>query len=160
MLLENISEPSLRFVVVLKFLDANEPASYRGMIDPRTRDLVMKRMLESGLAGAMLIVASSGLVVAEEIDPALAQAIRAKAAETLLDPYSAVFTYDVIKLLEEGAAGKICGSVNAKNGFGAYTGARFFYAGYMRTVKGYEVIAFSMIRLPFQQVMDEHDFCS
>jgi hypothetical protein len=85
---------------------------------------------------------------------------RTKAAETLVDPYSAVFTFDVVNEFEGGMAGKICGSVNAKNRYGAYTGQRFFYAGYVKTDNRYLVIAFTTIAMRFDPSMANGSICS
>lgn len=64
------------------------------------------RTLVLALAAATIVLSSPH---AAEIDPALEQAVRKKAAETLVDPYSAVFTFDVVNEFEGGMAGKICG---------------------------------------------------
>jgi hypothetical protein len=50
-------------------------------------------------------------------------------------------------------AGKICGSVNAKNRFGAYTGQQFFYASYVKTGGRYRVVAFTTIAMRFDPSM-------
>lgn len=78
------------------------------------------RTLTMALTVAAILAISSPY--GAEVDPALHQAARTKAAEALVDPYSAVFTFDVVKEFEGGIGGKICGSVNAKNRFGACTG--------------------------------------
>ncbi|MBO9422341.1 hypothetical protein J7481_22715 [Labrenzia sp. R4_2] len=108
-------------------------------------------------AAATLAISSSH---ATGVDPALEQAVRTKAAETLVDPYSAVFTFDVVNEFEGGMAGKICGSVNAKNRYGAYTGQRFFYAGYVKTGGKYLVIAFTTIAMRFDPSMANGSICS
>jgi hypothetical protein len=108
-------------------------------------------------AAATLAISSSH---ATGVDPALEQAVRTKAAETLVDPYSAVFTFDVVNEFEGGMAGKICGSVNAKNRYGAYTGQRFFYAGYVKTGEKYLVIAFTTIAMRFDPAMANGSICS
>ncbi|WP_420340111.1 hypothetical protein [Roseibium sp.] len=97
---------------------------------------------------------------AAEVDPALEQAVGTKTAETLVDPYSAVFTFDVVNEFEGGMAGKICGSVNAQNRFGAYTGQRFFYAGYVKADNRYLVIAFTMIAIRFERSLANRSICS
>ncbi|OJJ10735.1 hypothetical protein BKI51_12470 [Alphaproteobacteria bacterium AO1-B] len=86
--------------------------------------------------------------------------MRTKAAETLFDPYSAVFSFDVVNEFEGGMAGKICGSVNAKNRYRAYTGQRFFHAGYVKTGGKYLVITFTMIAMHFDPSMANGSICS
>ncbi len=56
---------------------------------------------------ALVLSAEAG---AEDIDPKIEKAIRVKAAEVLNDPFSAVFTFDVVRISKEGASGKICGA--------------------------------------------------
>ncbi|WP_422021885.1 hypothetical protein [Roseibium sp.] len=116
------------------------------------------RTLAMALTAAVKLAISSPH--AAEVDPALEQAVRTKVAETLVDPYSAVFTFDVVNEFEGGMAGKICGSVNAKNRFGAYTGQRFFYAGYVKTGNRCLVIAFTTIAMRFDPAMAEGSICS
>ncbi|WP_395172692.1 hypothetical protein [Roseibium alexandrii] len=111
------------------------------------------RTLRMALTAAATLAISTPY--AAEVDPALEQAVRTKAAETLVDPYSAVFTFDVVNEFEGGMAGKICGSVNAKNRYGAYTGQRFFYAGYVKTGGKYLVIASTTIVMRFDPAMAE-----
>lgn len=49
----------------------------------------------------------------------------------LKDPDSARFSDVRLKISEDGSAFNVCGQVNAKNSFGAYSGdARFVVAGY------------------------------
>ncbi|MBO9420801.1 hypothetical protein J7481_14950 [Labrenzia sp. R4_2] len=76
----------------------------------------------------------------------------------LVDLYSAVFTFDVVNEFEGGMAGKICGSVNAKNRYGAYTGQRFFYSGYVKTGGKYLVIAIGPIAMRFDPAMRTRAF--
>lgn len=83
-----------------------------------------------------------------------------KAAETLVDPYSAVFTFNVVTEFEGGMAGKTCGTVNAKNGFGAYAGRQFFFAGYVKTGDRYLVIAFTTIAMRFDPAMANGSICA
>lgn len=120
----------------------------------------MTRIMRAGVAGVAFASVFTAAATAKGIDTKLEQAVRIKAAETLIDPYSAVFTFQVVKELADGNAGKLCGSVNAKNHFGAYTGQRFFYAGYLKTQTGYVIIAFSIVNMPFNDVMAQGDICS
>jgi len=113
---------------------------------------------------AMALTAATTLAIsglhAAEVDPALEQAVRKKAAETLVNQYSAVFTFDVVNEFEGGMAGKICGSVNAKNRYGAYTGQCFFYAGYVKTGGNYLMIAFTTIAMRFDPSVANWSICS
>ncbi|WP_306147350.1 MULTISPECIES: hypothetical protein [unclassified Roseibium] len=116
------------------------------------------RTLTMALTAAAILAISSPH--AAEVDPALEQAARTKAAETLVDPYSAVFTFDVVNEFEGGMAGKICGWVITKNRCGAYTGLRFFYAGYVQTGGKYLVIAFAAVEMRFDPSMANGSICS
>lgn len=104
----------------------------------------MKQMMRIGALGLLGASLASGCAWAEQVDPALEQAIRNRAAFVLNDPYSAVFTYGIVREMNDGAVGKICGTVNAKNGFGAYTGKQFFFAGYVRQGDAYQIFAFNV----------------
>lgn len=64
--------------------------------------------------------------------------VRNRAAYVLNDPCSVVFTFDIIRKMSDGKVGKICGTENAKNGFGAYTGKQFFFAGYAHQGDAYQ----------------------
>lgn len=64
----------------------------------------MRKILIAGMAIATSVAAAS--VSASEIDPALEQAIRNSASYVLHDPYSAVFTFDVVTEMGGGQAGK------------------------------------------------------
>jgi hypothetical protein len=99
-------------------------------------------------------------IQAAELNPALERAVREKAAEVLIDPYSAVFTYDIVNEFEGGMAGKICGTVNAKNGFGAFTGRRFFFAGYVKVDGAYMIVAFDPLDISIGQAIAHGGICS
>lgn len=111
------------------------------------------------LAGLFALTLQTFAAFGSEVAPELEQAVRLKAAEVLHDPYSAVFTFDVITEMGDGIAGKICGTVNAKNGFGAFTGQQFFYAGYIKLGEDYTVIAFSVPGYSLQQALAYGTIC-
>lgn len=104
----------------------------------------MKNAIRTAALSLLLASSTASNATADQIDPALEQAIRDKAASVLNDPYSAVFTFDIVRVMGDNEAGKICGTVNAKNGFGAYTGKQFFFAGYLHQGGVYEVFAFNV----------------
>ena len=83
----------------------------------------------------------SGVTRAEQVEPALEQAIRNRAAYALNDSYSAVFTFAIVRTM---AKVKTCGPVNAKNGFGTYTGKQFFFAGHVHQGDAYQIFAFNV----------------
>ncbi len=120
----------------------------------------MTNMMRAGVAGIALASLLTSAATAKEIDPKLEQAIRNSATYVLNDPYSAVFTFDVVTEMGGGQAGKICGTVNAKNGFGAYTGKQFFFAGYVKLPEGYTVIAFEVPGYSLEQAVAFGSICS
>jgi hypothetical protein len=120
---------------------------------------MMKTTKKLLLAIAATCLTSTNIQAAE-IDAALERAVREKAAEVLIDPYSAVFTYDIVSEFEGGMAGKICGTVNAKNGFGAFTGKRFFFAGYVKVDGAYMIIAFDPLDISIGQAIAHGGICS
>lgn len=66
-------------------------------------------------------------VAAVRTTPAQIETYRKATAETLRDPESARFRNLRVVKDSEGTLG-LCGELNAKNGFGAYTGSEPFYA--------------------------------
>jgi hypothetical protein len=120
----------------------------------------MMKLIGAGVFGMALVGWLTTAAYAQEISRELEQVIRNSAAHVLNDPYSAVFTFDVVTEMGGGQAGKICGTVNAKNGFGAYTGKQFFFAGYVKLPEGYTVIAFEVPGYSLEQALAYGSICS
>ncbi|MEM9635593.1 MAG: hypothetical protein AAGA50_29995 [Pseudomonadota bacterium] len=120
----------------------------------------MKKLMGVGVVGIALASLFGTAAMAKDIDPELEQAVRNSATYVLNAPYSAVFTFDVVTEMDEGLGGKICGTVNAKNGFGAYTGKQFFFAGYVKLPEGYTVIAFEVPGYSLEQALAYGSICS
>ena len=105
-----------------------------------------------------VVLASTRVVLAADIDPKLEAAIREKAAEVLFDAESARFTFDIVREVNE-LGGKVCGTVNAKNRLGAYTGRKFFLAGYMKLGDDYLILAFSPSDYSLEAALTESSIC-
>ncbi|OIQ93746.1 hypothetical protein GALL_243380 [mine drainage metagenome] len=69
------------------------------------------------------------------VDAKLKKAIEEAMGEKLSDPYSAKYTYDRVRK-EDARTGVVCGTVNAKNRFGAYVGKTVFVAIYAKATDG------------------------
>ncbi|WP_346891519.1 hypothetical protein [uncultured Roseibium sp.] len=119
----------------------------------------MNKAMRIGALGLLVAGLGGGLARAEQVDPALEQAIRNRAAYVLNDPYSAVFTFDIVEKMNDGAVGKICGTVNAKNGFGAYAGKQFFFAGYVHQGDAYQIFAFEVPGYSLEQAVAHGGIC-
>ncbi|ASP34087.1 hypothetical protein CHH27_13230 [Labrenzia sp. VG12] len=115
----------------------------------------MKNLFVKTFAAVLTV----GTASAAEIDSRLEGAIRASAANVLTDPYTAVFTFDIVTELSEGLGGKICGTVNAKNAFGAYTGKQFFFAGYAKLNEDYVIIAFDVPGYSLEKAVASGKIC-
>jgi hypothetical protein len=72
-----------------------------------------------------------------------------------------VFTFDVVNEFEGGMAGKICGSVNAKNRFAALTRDKVLLCKLCEDGREvYLVIAFTTIAMRFDPSMANGSICS
>lgn len=80
------------------------------------------RVSQAAALAALLVASTASTKPAVKTDPGIAQAIRLVRAE-LKDGPSARF--EGVKALEK--KGSYCGRVNAKNGYGGYTGFEVFY---------------------------------
>lgn len=87
---------------------------------------------------------ASDLVPTEASTPyalsdATQRVIRTSVASELKDPYSARFGY--MAGARQGAIVVVCGTVNAKNSYGGYTGPRWFYGAYVPSTNKFAMIA-------------------
>jgi len=110
------------------------------------------------LSFALTAAIQSSACFAADIDPKLEAAIRAKGAEVLADPYSAVYTFDIVRPYGS-VGGKICGTVNAKNGFGAYVGPRFMLVGYMKQGDAYTVLMMNVADFTLADALTRPKIC-
>lgn len=76
------------------------------------------------------IVALLTSAYANSIPPHVQSAVEEHLATQLRDPYSARFTFDDHWGPSPTGRFVFCGTVNAKNGFGAYSGPVMFYGTY------------------------------
>lgn len=87
------------------------------------------------IALGLVALAQSSEAFAAGIDAKLKKAVEQSVGELLNDPYSAKYTHDRVSMRSQ-TVGTVCGTVNAKNAFGAYVGKRPFTAIFIRTTTG------------------------
>ena len=76
----------------------------------------------------------------------------------LADPYSAVYSFNIVRPYGS-VGGKICGTVNAKNGFGAYVGPRFMLVGYMKQGDAYTVLMMNVADFTLADALTRPKIC-
>ena len=95
----------------------------------------MRRLTALFAAGGFMVIASPASGQAptparDQPDSTERKAISDRIGADLKDPYSAQFTFDLWgskRLTPDGLERVVCGTVNAKNSFGAYVGKRQYW---------------------------------
>jgi hypothetical protein len=115
------------------------------------------------VGGALLVSACAGpdrtpapVVLSQvELTPTQVAALEGKVKEKLKDPYSAVFGKRVAGRNELGSV-VVCGQVNAKNGFGGYTGM----SPYMAAISSAGAISVEVVSSDAFSIRYVADLCS
>lgn len=114
--LDGVLGPASRKAIEAYQKSRNLPVT--GRVDRETDDKLIKWEMEQGRLREIEITDSMKSAAAESVK------------KDLIDPYSAVFEYDAAYTAPSasGPVKHVCGTVNAKNRFGAFVGRTYFAA--------------------------------
>lgn len=83
--------------------------------------------------GFFVVLIGACPVMAANVPDKLQKAIKEKLGASLKDPYSAQYTFDNI------GNGVVCGTINAKNSYGAFVGRKPFTAMFSKDTNSFKV---------------------